>query len=140
MTAKVIDEKSHRTEDFDEQNSVWIKLADGQQYAFPKPWLEIHASFTGERATAHYPVITTGPELDELVDAIGQCEDNAALLSGAATLGAHLLCRNYDLTDRELDQLFAFRMGEPSSWDWAHEVIRVATGQSGTRSFRDGGA
>jgi hypothetical protein len=136
----MLDERAKRRDTFDEANSAWITLADGQAWAFPKPWLEIHASFHGERATGHYPLITVGPELDELVEALSGCEDNTALLSGAATLGAHLLCRNYDLAERDLDQLFAFRIAEPSSWDWAREVIGVATGQSGTRSFRGGGA
>jgi hypothetical protein len=119
---------------------VPVKLADGQEWLFPKPWIQIHASFADGNASSHYPVVTAGPELDELVEAMSQCEDAMAQLSGAATMGAYLLLRQYDLTDRELDQLFAFRLTDPSSWDWAKGVIGVATGQSGMRSFPDGGA
>jgi hypothetical protein len=136
----MLDEKAKRRECCDPANSVPVKLADGQEWLFPKPWLEIHASFAGGRPAGSYPIITAGPELDELVEAIGRCEDNAAVLSGAATLGAHLLCRNYDLTDEDLDHLFAFRPADPTSWDWARELIGIATGRSGTRSFRGGGA
>jgi hypothetical protein len=136
----MLDERSKRRPECDPAASAPVRLADGQEWLFPKPWLEIHASFAGGKAEGHYPVLTAGPELDELVEAISGCEDNAALLSGAATLGAALLLRNYDLDDRELDQLFAFRPVDPPSWDWAKEVIGIATGQGGTRSFRDGGA
>jgi hypothetical protein len=84
------------------------------------------------------PVLTYGPDLDELVDTIGECRDNAALLIGAASLGAFLLLHNYDLSDEDLDRLFAVRVGDPASWDWAKAVIDVATGAGGSRSFRGG--
>lgn len=136
----MISEPSRRKPEFDAKNGVPIRLADGQEWTFPKPWLEIHAQFSGGKARSHYPVLTCGPELDELIDALRDCEDNAALLCGAATLGAHMLTRNYDLADAELDALFAFRPGDPSSWAWVDEVIAVSTGEGGARSFRAGGA
>jgi hypothetical protein len=117
---------------------VPVKLADGQEWLFPKPFLQIHASFAGGKPAGNYPVITAGPELDELVEAMASCEDAAAQLSAAATLGAYLLLRNYDLEDRELDQLFAFRPGDPPSWDWAQRILEVGAGQTGVRSFSDG--
>lgn len=134
----MFDERAKRNPDFDDRNSTWITLADGGRWAFPKPWLEIHASFRGGRAVASYPVLTYGPELEELVDAIDQCRDDAALLVGTATLGAYLLRRNYDLSDDDLDRLFAVRVGEPSSWEWVKAVIGVATGTGGSRSFLAG--
>jgi hypothetical protein len=132
------DERAKRKPDFDERNAVWITLADGTRWAFPKPWLEVHTSFREGRAVSSYPVLTYGPELDELVAAIGECRDNAALLIGAASLGAFLLRHNYDLSDEQLDRLFAVRVGDPSSWDWAQAVIELATGTGGSRSFRGG--
>jgi hypothetical protein len=134
----MIDEKARRKPEFDESNAVWIALADGSRWALPKPWLEVHASFRQGRAVATYPVLTYGPELDELVDAIGACRDNAALIIGAASLGALLLRRHYDLSDDDLDRLFAVRVGDPTSWDWVQAVIDVATGSGGPRSFRGG--
>ena len=132
------DERAKRKPRFDERNSVWIALADGARWAFPKPWLEVYTSFREGRAVSTYPVLTYGPELDELVDAIGECHDNAALIIGAASLGAFLLRRHYDLSDEDLDRLFAVRVGDPSSWGWAQAVIEVATGSGGSRSFRGG--
>jgi hypothetical protein len=135
----MFDERAKRHPEFDEPNSTWITLADGGRWAFPKPWLEIHATFRDGRAVASRPVLTYGPELEELIDAIDRCRDDAALLVGAASLGAYLLRRNYDLSDDDLDRLFAVRVGDPSSWEWAKAVIGLATGTSGSRSFLDGG-
>lgn len=134
----MLDENSRRRAEFDERNSAWITLADGSRWAFPKPWLEVHATFRDGRAVSTYPLLTYGPDLDELVGAIDECQDNAALLIGAASLGAYLLRRNYELSDDDLDGLFAFRSGDPASWDWAGQVIDVATGTGGPRTFRDG--
>ena len=132
------DERAKRKPGFDERNPVWITLADRARWAFPKPWLEVRASFREGRAVSTCPVLSYGPELDELVGAIDECRDNAALVVGAASLGAFLLRRHYDLSDEDLDRLFAVRVGDPSSWDWAQAVIEVATGSGGSRSFRGG--
>jgi hypothetical protein len=129
----MLNEKAKRRETFDERNSIPVMLADGQAWAIPKPWLEIRASFGNGKAQTTYPVLTYGPELDALVKAIGECQDNTALLCGAASLGAYLLSQNYDLSDEVLDRLFAFRVGHPESWDWARAVMDVATGRSGPK-------
>ena len=100
-----------------------MKLADSQEWLLAKPWLEVHAAFDGGRAVRTWPCLTYGPDLDALVQAMSNCEDNAALLIGAASLGAYLLQQNYDLADAEMDGLFAFRIGDPESWDWARSVI-----------------
>jgi hypothetical protein len=124
----VVDETAKRRETFDLTNSAPVVLADRQTWHFPKPRFEIHPSFGGGRVVGTYPVVTHGPELDELVDAVGKCEDTAALLVGAATLGAHLLVRNYDLADAELGELFAYRPDDQKSWEWVRSVMNIATG------------
>jgi hypothetical protein len=129
----MLNEKAKRRETFDERNSVPIVLADGQSWAIPKPWLEIRASFEGGKARTSYPALTYGPELDALVKAIGECRDNVALLCGVASLAAYLVSRNYDLSDDDLDRLFAFRLGDAESWEWARAVMDVATGRSGPK-------
>jgi hypothetical protein len=134
----VLDEKGLRRPECDERTSVAVRLADGNDWLLPKPFVEIHASFRGGKAEATFPVLTYGPELDALIEAVGECRDNAAILCGAATLGAYLVTRNYDLDDSQLDMLFAFRPGDPGSWDWINAVMDVATGVGGSRSFRGG--
>ena len=134
----MIDERTRRKSEFDERDIAWIALADGSRWAFPKPWLEVRASFHGGRAASSCSLLTYGRELDELVRAIGECRDDAALLIASASLGAYLLGHHYELSDDDLDRLFAIRVGDPDSWEWARSVIEVATGASGCRSFRDG--
>ncbi len=95
--------------------------------------------FRDGKAHSSYPVLTYGPELDALVKAMGECDDNSALLIGAASLGAYLLSQNYHLSDADLDQLFVFRIGDSLSRDWAMAVMQVATGQSGPK-VSSGGA
>lgn len=113
-------------------------LADGQSWYLPRPWLEVHAVFDAGAAVGESPRLTYGPELDALIEAIGDCEDNAALLCGAASLGSYLIRVHYELTDQDLDNLFAFRVGDPSSWGWVKTVMDVATGQSGPKRGRGG--
>ena len=60
----MLDEKGLRRPEFDERSSVRIRLADGQEWAFPKPWLEIHASFVGGRATETCPILSSGSKHD----------------------------------------------------------------------------
>ena len=129
----MLDEKTKRRKTFDERNSVPVILADGQPWAFPKPWLEIRASFRDGKAQTTYTVLTYGPELDALVKAIRECQNNVALLCGAASLGAYLVSQNYDLSDEDLDRLFVFRVGDSASWDWARAIMDVATGRSGPK-------
>ena len=63
----MIDERAKRNPGFDERNSTWIALADGSRWAFPKPWLELHATFRDGRAVASCPVLTYGPDLEDLI-------------------------------------------------------------------------
>jgi hypothetical protein len=134
----MLDEMTKRRETCDPRNSVAVRLADGQDWLVGKPWLEVHAGFSNGKADRTWPCLTCGPDLDELVQAMSGCDDNAALLVAAASLGAHMLRRNYDLADEDLDGLFAFRLADPDSWNWAGAIMDVATGQSGSRSFRGG--
>jgi hypothetical protein len=129
----MLDEKPRRKEGFDPRNSVPVVLADGQEWYVPKPWLEVHPVFRDGKAQSSYPVLTYGPELDAIVKTLGGCDENSALLMGAASLGAHLLLQNYHLSDADLDQLFVFRIGDSLSRDWAMLVLQIATGQSGPK-------
>lgn len=134
----MIDEAAKRRETFDEDASSPIVLADGQSWCLRKPTIELRTTFRNGKAAAAYPVPTLSRELDNLVAAIAEADDNNAVLIGAATLGAALLVPNYDLTDSELDTLFSGRPGDPDSWDWARSVMDVATARNRERSFGDG--
>jgi len=135
----MLDEAKKRKPIFDEDNSVRVTLADGQAWAVPKPWLEIRPVFRGGRAASNFPVYTYGAELEELVEAIGQAEGLCDQLSAVATLAARLLQWHYELSDADLDQLLAFRRGDPASAEWTERVIETATGRCGPKAGRAGG-
>ena len=139
MEPQLLDEKAKRKPNFDERNAAPVVLADGQPWFVPKPWLEIRPVFRGGKAVSAYPVITCGPSLDALVDAVAEADDGMVQISFVASLAAHLLCWHYDLTDPELDQLLAFRVHDDASLNWTREVFAVATGQSGPKVCRAGG-
>jgi hypothetical protein len=135
----MLDEKAKRKDNFDERNSAPVVLADGQSWFIPKPWLEIRPVFRGGKPVSAYRVLTAGPELDALVEAMAQCEDLDCQVIAAASLAAHLLCWHYDLTDAELDSLLAFRAADPASLNWLRDVCAIATGRSGPKVCSAGG-
>lgn len=127
------DERSRRKETFDEPNSVAVTFHGGETWFLPKPWLEVRPVFRRGRAVDSVAMLTNGPELDELVDAIAEAESFAAQIVGAASLGAKLLLYHYDLADEDLDRLLCFRVTDPASMEWVQKVIEVATGRSGPK-------
>jgi hypothetical protein len=134
-----MDEKAKRKPNFDARNAAPVVFADGQTWYVPKPWLEIRPIFRNGKAVDAYPVPTCGPELDGLIDAIGQADDHFAQIAAVATLAAELLRWHYDLSDAELDGLLAFRSADPASLQWVRDVIGIATGQSGPKVYSAGG-
>jgi hypothetical protein len=135
----MIDEKSKRKANFDERNSAPVVLADGQPWFVPKPWLEIRPVFRSGRATTAYPVLTWGAELDGLVEAMAEADDIWEQVTAVASLAAYLLRWHYELADRELDQLLAFRRADDRSLDWMKGIIAIATGRSGPKVWCAGG-
>lgn len=135
----MLDEFTLRMSNFDEANSVPVVLADGQLWWFPKPWLEIRPVFQDGKADANFPVLTYGNDIDALIMVQARCETLDEQLTAVATLAAILLRWHYVLDDAELDQLLAYRVGEPASQAWFDEVMAVATGQSGPKRSRAGG-
>ncbi len=135
----MLDETQRRKSNFDEGHSAPVVLADGQRWYLPKPWLEIRPVFRDGKAVSAYNVLTAGPELDELVEAIADADTAKAQVIGVATLAAKLLRHHYALADEDLDQLLRFRIGEEASMAWVEAVIEIATGQSGPKRSRAGG-
>jgi hypothetical protein len=135
----VLDEKTHRKPAFDEANSAPVVLADGQTWYLPKPWLEVRPVFRGGRAVDAYPTCSYGPVLDELIEAVAECEDPIPRIVAVASLAAYLLKLQYELSDTELDRLLAFRGADERSTDWLRAVFAIAVGQSGPKVSSAGG-
>ena len=132
-------EEVRRRSCFDISSSAPVILADGQTWFLPKPWFEIRPIFQRGRSLSSYHVFTYGDELDRLIMEIGQCSEESTTIEAIASLGAYLIGINYELTDLELQSLFHFRLGDRVSFDWAKQVMDVATGQSGPKAFSGGG-
>lgn len=136
-TSPDLDEFQRRLPGFSEA-SVWIELADGQQWAFPKPWVEIRGVFSGGKPSVGAARTTHGPEFDEIVACLGQVETNEELIVATLMIGAFLLRKNYDLADEELEELFVFRFADESleagSLAMVQAIADVALGR-GEASF-----
>ena len=135
----MIDEASKRKPNFDERNAAPVVLADGQTWFIPKPWLEVRPVFRGGRAVTAYPVLTYGPELDGLVEAMADCENLSAQVTAIASLAAYLLRWHYELADADLDGLLAYRRADDRSLKWMTDVVDIATGNSGPKAWCAGG-
>jgi hypothetical protein len=129
----MIDEKQHRRPTFDQANSAPVVLADGQTWWLPKPFLRLRPKFSGGRAAGYGPLTTSDPIWNELRQAVNDAGE-ADTLSTIASLGAYMLCRNYDLNDDELTDLFAWDANQ----SWAHEVLVVANGRTGPKAGSGG--
>jgi hypothetical protein len=133
-------EKHRRRPEFDAESGVPVRLANGEEWVLPRPYLEIRPIFRGGAAVARSRFLTCG-ELDPLIETIGRAEDPAAQILAVMTLGALLLRRNYDLADADLERLFVYRVGDPASEAMIRGIMDVATGKLsrvfGRGAFRD---
>ena len=134
----MLDEAAKRKPNFDERNSAPVVLADGQTWWVPKPWLEIRPVFRGGKAVTAYPVLTCGPELDGLIEAMADCEDRrAGHRRGFAGGSPAVLALRADR--RRAGRAAGISGGRRRSVDWLREVFAVATGRSGPKVYSAGG-
>lgn len=133
-------ESLRRRADFDPSDgrSVPVRMADGQDWFLPKPFLELAPVFQNGMAVDRTRILTCGPELDALLEAIAAEPDGIKQALAVMTLGAFLLARNYDLEDEEYSRLFVHRVGDPESHDRLRTIVDVATGKL-SRVFGKGG-
>lgn len=136
----MLDERDHRREGIDIDRSVPVRMGDGGEWLLPKPWVEVHPIFDGGRPVDRWLVFTYGPELDGLIRAIAEAEDGSMRILAAVGLGAHLLLRNYDLSDDQLAEVLVFRCHDPESESMVRAILDVATGRTGPKASRGGGA
>ena len=129
----MLDEKAVRKATFDELNSAPVVLADGQTWHLPKPFLRLRPKFSAGRAASYGPLTTTDPIWNELRQAV-QDSAETETLSAIANLGAYMLLRNYDLTDDQLGDLFAWDMSQ----NWTSEILSIANGRTGPKQSSGG--
>lgn len=124
----MIDEKAHRREEWNEDQSTWVKLSDGQEWALPRPRLTMIPEFKDGSPIHLWHFYSYPAEIQETFEKIGQSEQLEVSLLAAIALGGKLLLANYELTDEELSVVFRYRFGEESSEHMLHEIIDMATG------------
>lgn len=136
----MLDEVAKRKpETFDEANSVRVVLADGQEWAFPKPWLVVRPVFRDGRVVTRYNVLTYGQAVDDLIEAVAGSDSAVEHICSVASLAAYFLQWHYTLVDAELDQLLAYRSADPESMNWLKRVMEIATGSDGPKVSCAGG-
>lgn len=129
MAGRRLIEHARRRPEFEPEGCTPIRLSDGQDWYFPRPWLEITPVFERGRAVDRTRQITCGPELDVLIRAIAEEEDGPRQVLHVMTLGALLLRQNYDLEDADFERLFVYRPGSDESKEMLRSIVSVATGK-----------
>jgi hypothetical protein len=135
----MLDEAAKRKPNWSERNSAPVVLADGQSWWVPKPWLEIRPVFRDGKADGAYPAYGYSADLNRMIERVAESELFVDQVAAVATLAAHLLQSQYDLSDQDLDQLLAYRRNDPESVEWTRLVIEIATGRSGPKVSSAGG-
>lgn len=127
----MLDETAKRRPGFLEGDSVRVELADGQRWAFPRPYLEIRPKFVDGVATTSYRALSYSRTTDDLLAMLADADGFMQTASIVATIAGILLRMNYDLVDDELDQILAYRADDPTSAAWVGTVVEIAMGRHG---------
>lgn len=100
-----LDEKSLRKPGFTEGTRV--RLADGQEWTFPKPWLRLYPARDADGKFYAAGGMSFGAEYEEKFDELIECPDDDLYrkLCLQVELAASLLASNYELTDGDLRRL-----------------------------------
>jgi hypothetical protein len=102
-----------------------IRLGDGQEWTFPKPWLRIFPRRGNDGKIGLGGGSGWGAEYTELLDAYSETgdEDYIERLTLQVRMACMLLCKNYDLTDRQLESLLPWEPSdEANSAMWRDEI------------------
>lgn len=132
-------ESSARRPTFSEEGSARVVMADGQEWALRRPSLRLRPKFSGGRAVsaATSPYLEGGSELESLLAAVTADGD---FVAAAMSVGAYLLSFNYDLTDADLEALFAFGGSDAEgTLGWARRIMQVANGIDAPKAPTSGG-
>lgn len=117
-----------RKPDLDVSECTKIRLANGKEWYFPRPTLQIAPIFHNGEPIKAVKTLSCGDEIDALLEGITSTADVTTIVLAVMALGAYLLRRCYDLTDEDLERLFVYRVGDPDSEQMVRDIITVATG------------
>jgi hypothetical protein len=126
--ARKLIEQYRRLPDFDPEHCTPIKLSDGQEWFFPKPWLSLIPIVRGDEVVAHSRHVTFGDDLDVLLEAIAAEENPVEQIMKVLALAIFLLKRNYDLQSDEFQRILTYRVGDSESEEMINQIIDVTLG------------
>lgn len=135
----MLDEKSLRRDCFNLEDSSPVVMADGQEWHLRRPVVRIRPKFERGRAiaTKAAPYLEGGEELPALLDALTA---DADFVQAAINVGAYLLSFNYNLSDAQFEELFAFEDDEGDGrFDWMRRIVQVANGADAPKAPTSGG-
>jgi hypothetical protein len=123
----VLDEKTLRKPGFSEGYKV--KLADGQEWTFPKPRLLLKPKFVNGRIDVSSGP-SFGPNYDTALDiALGAVEvEPEEWMRTKFDAAVRLLRANYELSDTDVVELLTFEMGNPLDDERWTELCRITVG------------
>jgi hypothetical protein len=122
----MLDEKELRRPDW--VSGVPVKLANGQEWHFPVPTVEMCPRFVDGRPKMWHAT-SFGPEFDSLVEAVEQSETGVSELLAIWGLAAFLVRLQYELTDADLSRLFRHTWGKEKSQAALIAILGVSVGQ-----------
>jgi hypothetical protein len=125
----MLDERALRRPGFSE--GPRIVLGDGQGWTLPRPWLRLYPVRASDGGFTLGGGLGYGADFDDLVDRLVDCEpdDIPARLALQFQMAACLLCRNYDLADRDLRRLLAIDLADPACEDRWARINQVLLGR-----------
>ena len=121
----MLDEKSLRKPGFIDGHRV--RLADGQEWAFPKPRIRLKPKFIDGRVEVGGGA-TFGPEYDDRLETLfGVADvDPCELLRVKFEVAVPTLAANYYLRQEDVSELIVLEPGEPASderWEQLNDVL-----------------
>ena len=126
------DEKALRRPDF-QADSVPVTLANGQEWFFPKPYVELFPKVENGRVVGVGSKITAthlGPEFADLMQKVEDAEGAISYAETFFPLAVLMLSHNYALPDEAYSELLAVTLGngKANSDSLFQEVLNVALG------------
>lgn len=123
------DERAARRGDFEE--GVPIALADGQEWHFRRPRMELYPAIGPDGSVE--PAVSFGPAYHALVEALEAAPTGIDQVGALMKLAVFLLRLNYDLAPADYRTLLPFRADDPANEAMWVAIAGIATGTAGPK-------
>lgn len=129
----VLSELEKRRPGIDLTDTIPIVLADGQEWCFPKPFVDFIPRFDDGRC-----VLAVESEYQAFLDRM-DTDDSMEQLKAECELERHMLLKVYDLSDEEIAGLLRWRSSSEADTERRQAILNVAWGV-GPKPKPDGGS